>query len=118
MHYNDRRDVTMGGTYADCGGRGNHTPCYQSAETIFTLAVSGYTKGASGKPVYCGELHCQCVWTGVGGYTSGALSYNSDRLKKSLKKSRISTDLVLLKNAAFNQKVIVFRLDGADSKKN
>lgn len=54
----------------------------------------------------------------MGGDAGGGLSYNSEWLKKSLKKSRIFTDLVLLKNVAFNQKVEIFRLDGADSKKN
>lgn len=111
-------DVALDGVNADCGEGRDYCWGCEMAETVFTFFVSADSKETFGESVYCGEFYCECVWIGVGGDAGGGLSYNSEWLKKSLKKSRIFTDLVLLKKAAFNPKVEIFRLDGADSKKN
>lgn len=108
----------MDGTDENCGKIRNNCKRCQVHEAVFKIFISRNTKRTFGKSVYCGKFYCQCIWAGVGGYACWGLSYNSEWLKKSLKKSRIFTDLVLLKNVAFNQKVEIFRLDGADSKKN
>ena len=49
LHYNDRRNVFVGGTDGNCKGCGHHCVAEPEAESVFDMAVSGYSEGASGK---------------------------------------------------------------------
>ncbi len=57
----------MGRDYADSGKRWNYSRGDKKTDAIFAVSVSGYSERPCGKPVYCDEYDCQCVWAWLGG---------------------------------------------------
>lgn len=71
LHHDDRGDVFMGGTNGDCEGCRHHFIAEPETESVFDMAVSGCSEGASGERAYFDQYYRESAGTRLGMYARG-----------------------------------------------
>ena len=85
MHNYDGGNVSLGGAYGDCGKSGDYRECLKKNTSPHPFPFPEPSGGPLCRRTDNHKYYRQCTGAWVGGDSGRALSYNNDRLKKSLK---------------------------------